>query len=180
MFSLFFFRKYSVYMILHIVCIRCKLAITCYAIIVIHMPTVQRLDLSCVRFTHHFPRCNVFISSSPCYSSNSFLSICFALAFFDFHSLSIYLRAYANHHRLHQFNLRRRIPDSYPHLLCTTPVFPLGAVDFAKWSLFTIAHLIYSKPGQWEPKGLHAACIYGATAITKIIGKLERGGNQSG
>lgn len=42
-----------------------------------------------------------------------------------------------------------------------------------------IAHLIYSKPGQWKPKGLHAAYTYGAIAITKIIGKLKRGGNES-
>lgn len=28
-------------------------------------------------------------------------------------------------------------------------------------------------------EGSHAACMYGAIAITKIMGKLERGGNQS-
>lgn len=62
-----------------------------------------------------FRGCNVFIPFSPAARQIYFYP------FVLFRSRSpFYLRAHAHHHRLHQFDLRRRIPDSCSRLLCTT------------------------------------------------------------
>jgi len=141
-------------MILHIVCTRCKLAITCY--VVIRMPTVQRLDLSRVRFTQHFPWCDVFISSSLARRITFIHSYCFALALrfsFALHLLTS-VRKSSSSSICSWSKKTRFIFTSIMH-----GISALDVVDFTKWGLFTIAHLIYSKPGQWKPKGLHAACM---------------------
>jgi len=141
----FFREKYSVYMILHIVCTRCKLAITCY--VVIRMPTVQRLDLSRVCFTQHFPWCNVFISSSLAHRITFIYSYCFAFALrfsFALHLLTN-VRKSSSSSICSSSKKTRFIFTSIMH-------GTLDAVDFTKWGLFTIAHLIYSKLGNGSQK----------------------------
>jgi len=140
-------------MILHIVCTRCKLAITCY--VVIRMPTVQRLDLSRVRFTQYFPWCNVFISSSLTAHRITFIySYCFALALrfsFALHLLtSVRKSSFSS-----IYSSSKKTRFIFTSIMHGT----LDAVDFTKWGLFTIAHLIYNKPGQWKPKGLPHVCM---------------------
>lgn len=146
MFSLFLFQKYSVYMILHIVCITLQ---TRHHMLRHHRyPYANSVEIRFILC----PR-TIFRDAMSLFHS---LPVARRIYFYPFVSLSpssIFIRSpftyeYANHHRLHQFDLHWRIPDSYSRLLCTTLAFPLGTVDFAKWSLFTIAHFVYSEPGQ--------------------------------
>lgn len=128
-FSLFFFRKYSVYMILHIVCTRCKLAITCY--VVIRMPTVQRLDLSHVRFTQDFPRCDVFISSSPIAHQITFIYsriVSFSLSSIFIRSPFTYDIRKSSSVFIYSFFVREN--RIHIHVYYTsTPALPLDAID---------------------------------------------------
>lgn len=97
-FSLFSFWKYSVYMILHIVCTRCKLAITCYVVIRIANSAETRFISRPFHAGFSAMRCLHSILSHC--SSNYFylFAYCFALALRFSFALHL-LTSYANHHR---------------------------------------------------------------------------------